>query len=70
MPVFPPGMRNVLSNWVPPTLQPPASKCTTVVHWKIVTRKINCDAFADMIFVKSFTQAYTLTFRNLPEENA
>ena len=25
---------------------------------------------ADMIFVKSFTQAYTLTFRNLPEENA
>ena len=24
----------------------------------------------DMIFVKSFTQAYTLTFRNLPEENA
>ena len=24
----------------------------------------------DMIFVKSFTQAYTPTFRNLPEENA
>ena len=24
----------------------------------------------EMIFVKSFTQAYTLTFRNLPEENA
>ena len=23
----------------------------------------------DMIFVKSFTQAHTLTFRNLPEEN-
>ena len=25
---------------------------------------------ADMIFVKSFTHAYTLTFRNLPEKNA
>ena len=25
---------------------------------------------SDMIFVKSYTQAYTLTFRNLPEENA
>ena len=24
----------------------------------------------DMIFVNSLTQAYTLTFRNLPEENA
>ena len=25
---------------------------------------------ADMIFVKSFTQALTLTFKNLPEEDA
>ena len=30
----------------------------------------NDDGGADMIFVKSFTQAYTLIFRNIPEENA
>ena len=30
----------------------------------------DCLVFTDMRFVKSFTQAYFLTFRNLTEENA
>ena len=34
------------------------------------SRKRSIGSDADMIFVKSFTQAYTLRFRNLPEENA
>ena len=34
-----------------------------------VSRQIYSE-WTDMIFVKSFTQAYLLTLRNLPEENA
>ena len=42
----------------------------SVLLFDFAVLMLSVDMSADMIFVKSFTQAYTLTFRNLPEENA